>query len=197
MPDALKQAIFQAEPERLQRTLMKVIMDLKGRQLVADELLMETTSPNAPSSSNTTPPKKIRHPRYVACHNCKCEIDLKNPDRTGCRWHTGTYTNTTHFPKDAHTNSWFFLGCLKLSHRDSVWSGYRSVMLPSAKDAAEWNMPGFRWSCCGGEAGHAGCRSGDHVVDEALHVKRTEFGEGRSLLLRCGEMTWENWDAKE
>lgn len=93
MPDALTQAIFQAEPERLQRTLLKVIMDLKGRQLVADELLMEITSPNASSPSNKAPPKKTRHVRYIACHNCKCEIDLRNSDRTGCRWHTGTYAD--------------------------------------------------------------------------------------------------------
>lgn len=108
MPDALTKTIFQAEPERLQRTLMKVMMDLKGRQLVADELVMEITSPNASSASNTTPPKKTRHPRYVACHNCKCEIDLMNSDRTGCKWHTGTYTYITSSMEDTHANSWFF-----------------------------------------------------------------------------------------
>lgn len=73
-------AINSADNERLRKTLMAIIADPRGKELVEDELLIP---------SNHTDANSKKRNKYERCVQCGEEFEFADSQPSECSWHSG------------------------------------------------------------------------------------------------------------
>ncbi|KAN0107875.1 hypothetical protein V8E51_007617 [Hyaloscypha variabilis] len=156
---ALKKAIDTMDHMRLRlwvkhycETMQPLRADLEKSLLVTGKNIVryhaDSDSENEESGGDE---KVVQHimvgdeeltPRYVMCENCKHEFDATSNDRGDCVWHPGA--------KERDEGA-------------SVWDDLEEYGHDLRKcEEDDYYAEGFRWSCCGEEGDHNGCKSTKH-----------------------------------
>ncbi|KAF4534319.1 hypothetical protein BFW01_g11921 [Lasiodiplodia theobromae] len=135
-------AINSADNERLRKTLMAIIADPRGKELVESELLV-------PSNNTEERPKKRN--RYEICAQCGEEFEYAKTKEYECVWHSGKCE------VDWDSGEW-----------DDTNEDVSGPI--DTEENREEYPDGFYWTCCKGAADAQGCEKGFHK--ECVIAKR-------------------------
>lgn len=153
-------AINSADNERLRKTLMAIIADPRGKELVESELLV-------PSNNTEERPKKRN--RYEICAQCGEEFEYAKTKEYECVWHSGSCLD---FPLCQTSMLMHRLGKCEVDWDSGEWDDTNEdVSGPIDTEENREEYPdGFYWTCCKGAADAQGCEKGFHK--ECVIAKR-------------------------